>query len=393
MAADSRYLYQPAHQAINPPQYTYQYQNPPPPAAYETSSAQHAPPPPPPPLRNMRASQQSPHSPQAQYPPQHSPPIQSTGYAPVHPSYNSQGHYIAHAQPAPPSSASSQHTPPPPPQSQSQWSNENWQPQYSHYPSHVPQQHQQQHQQHPSPLPLTVAPENTYNNHARPDTSPALSTSSLRGYDDRAPVHEHHQPPPPPQTSINGAPMAKYRQREEQSPTSYTNSQPASPNMFASLDYDQLMKQIKFVESPIRETLSTFRSPHPDTLEQMMQAATYAAQVLTSAAGISPISASHPTPVTYQQPNTIPPAPGYTNHRLSPPTIRDRMESHPQGSHTHTLSNDNSPPLSASTTGSLKRVRFVSSRLRLFSVSPYFPFFLFVYIIYLFILALSPVSI
>ncbi|KAJ3833953.1 hypothetical protein F5878DRAFT_381252 [Lentinula raphanica] len=356
MAADSRYLYQPAHQAINPPQYTYQYQNPPPPAAYEPSSAQHAPPPPPPPLRNMRASQQSPHSPQAQYPPQHSPPIQSTGYAPVHPSYNSQGHYIAHAQPAPPSSASSQHTPPPPPQSQSQWSNENWQPQYSHYPSHVPQQHQQQHQQHPSPLPLTVAPENTYNNHARPDTSPALSTSSLRGYDDRVPpVHEHHQPPPPPQSSINGAPMAKYRQREEQSPTSYTNSQPASPNMFASLDYDQLMKQIKFVESPIRETLSTFRSPHPDTLEQMMQAATYAAQVLTSAAGISPISASHPTPVTYQQPNTIPPAPGYTNHRLSPPTIRDRMESHPQGSHTHTLSNDNSPPLSASTTGSLKR--------------------------------------
>ncbi|KAJ4479727.1 hypothetical protein C8J55DRAFT_76338 [Lentinula edodes] len=119
------------------------------------------------------------------------------------------------------------------------------------------------------------------------------------------------------------------------------------------------MKQIKFVESPLRETLSTFRSPHRNTLEQMMQAATYAAQVLNSAAGITTPTAtstiSPPPSVTYHQSNTIPPSQGYGINRLSSPTSRDRMENNTQSPHAHTFANENSPPLSASTPGSLKR--------------------------------------
>ncbi|KAJ3984089.1 hypothetical protein F5890DRAFT_93092 [Lentinula detonsa] len=355
MAADSRYLYHPAHQGLNSSQYNYQYQSPPPTTSYEQSPVQHAPPLPPPPLRNMRTSQPPPHSPQAQYPPQPQPPAQAAGYAPAHSSYSSQSHYMTHSQPAPPQSATAQHTPPPPLQPQQQWSNENWQPQYSQYPSHVSQHHHQQQQQLSSPLPPTVAPENTYNpTPGRPDTSPTLSTSSLRGYDDRTgPMHNHHQPPPP--SSIHGAPPTKYRQREEESPSSYTNSQPPSPNLFTGLDYDQLMKQIKSVESPLRENLSTFRSPHPETLEQMMHAATYAAYVLNSAAGITAITTSPAPSGTYQQTNAIPTSQGYNNHRISPPTSRDRMDGNTHSSHNHTLASDNSPPLSASTTGSLKR--------------------------------------
>ncbi|KAJ4470178.1 hypothetical protein J3R30DRAFT_3712029 [Lentinula aciculospora] len=353
MAADSRYLYHPPHQGLAVPQYSYQYQNPPLQTSYEQSPTQHVPPLPPPPLRNMRTSQPSPHSPQAQY---HPPPAsQSAAYAPAHSPYSPQGHYMTHAQPAPPQSAQPQHTPPPPPQPQQQWSNESWSPQYSHYPSHAPQHHHQQQQQQLSPpLQSTVAPENTYNSPpGRPETSPALSSSSLRGYDDRsATMHSHQQPPL--QTSINGGPTTKYRQREDESISPYTSSQPASPNLFTGLDYNQLMKQIKFVESPLRETLSTFRSPHPETLEQMMQAATYAAQVLNSAAGITTTMTTSPAPsVVYHQINVIPTSQGYNNNRLSPPTSRDCMENNIQSPHTHT---DNSPPpLSASTTGSLKR--------------------------------------
>lgn len=121
------------------------------------------------------------------------------------------------------------------------------------------------------------------------------------------------------------------------------------------------MKQIKFVESPLRETLSTFRSPHRNTLEQMMQAATYAAQVLNSAAGIITPTAtttiSPPPSVTYHQSHTMPPSQGYGINRLSSPTSRDRIENNTQSPHTHTFANENSPPLSASTPGSLKRVR------------------------------------
>ncbi|KAJ3813462.1 hypothetical protein F5876DRAFT_63122 [Lentinula aff. lateritia] len=357
MAADSRYLYHPTHQGLAP-QYSYQYQNPPPPTNYEPSPAQH-----PPPLRNPRTSQPPPHSPHALYHPQPPlpPPSQSAAYTPAHPSYGSQGHYITHGQPAPPHSAPAQHTPPPPPQPQQQWSNESWTNQYPHYPSHVPQHHHQQQQQLSPPLTSTVAPENTYNSApGRLEDSPALSSNdgSIRGYDDRtASMHSHHQPSPP-QSSFNGPSTIKYRPREEESPSSYTNSQPASPNLFTGLDYDQLMKQIKFVESPLRETLSTFRSPHRNTLEQMMQAATYAAQVLNSAAGIitpTTTTISPPPSVTYHQSNTMPPSQGYGINRLSSPTSRDRMENNTQSPHAHTFANENSPPLSASTPGSLKR--------------------------------------
>ncbi|KAJ3865356.1 hypothetical protein EV359DRAFT_80579 [Lentinula novae-zelandiae] len=358
MAADSRYLYHPTHQGLAP-QYNYQYQNPPPPTNYEPSPVQH-----PPPLRNPRTSQPPPHSPHAQYHPQPPlpPPSQSAAYTTAHPSYGSQGHYITHGQPAPPQSAPAQHTPPPPPQPQQQWSNESWTNQYSHYPSHVPQHHHQQQQQLSPPLTSTVAPENTYNSApGRLEDSPALSSNdgSIRGYDDRtASMHSHHQPSPP-QSSFNGPPTIKYRPREEESPSSYTNSQPASPNLFTGLDYDQLMKQIKFVESPLRETLSTFRSPHRNTLEQMMQAATYAAQVLNSAAGIITPSAtttiSPPPSVNYHQSHTMPPSQGYGVNRLSSPTLRDRLENNAQSPHAHTFANENSPPLSASTPGSLKR--------------------------------------
>ncbi|KAJ3745834.1 hypothetical protein DFH05DRAFT_1459535 [Lentinula detonsa] len=86
-----------------------------------------------------------------------------------------------------------------------------------------------------------------------------------------------------------------------------------------------------------------------------MHAATYAAHVLNSAAGITAITTSPAPSGTYQQTNAIPTSQGYNNHRISPPTSRDRMDGNTHSSHNHTLASDNSPPLSASTTGSLKR--------------------------------------
>ncbi|KAE9390445.1 hypothetical protein BT96DRAFT_344034 [Gymnopus androsaceus JB14] len=251
---------------------------------------------------------------------------------------------MTHGQPAPPPA---QHTPPPPPptlhqpqpqqQAQQQWSSENWPSHYSQhsaYPTQVQPQQQQQSSQPPLPSPVSsVPPESTYA--SRPDNSPALSSS---GYDDRS-TSLHHQ------STMNGA-QPKYRHgREEDSPPNYPNShsQSSSPNPFATLDFDQLMKHIKFVETPIRERLAGIREPHLETLDQLIHAATYTAQMLDSAAGYttSPSASNsyHPAPMSASQ--------SYSNNRLSSPITREsnnRVED-TQSPHMH----DNSPPLSAST--------------------------------------------
>ncbi|KAF9063555.1 hypothetical protein BDP27DRAFT_234513 [Rhodocollybia butyracea] len=314
MAADSRYLYHHSpHQTLATPQYNYQYQNPPVP--YNETSV---------PRRTQQQQQQQasphPHSP-VQYhhsqPPPPPPPAQPGAYS----SYS--------YQPAPPTA-----TPPPQQQQQQQWSsvNETWPPQYGYPPS--------------------ISPESTYNN--RPEASTA-------GY-------EPHQPPPPPNPMNGTTTTTKYRHRlpeELESPPSYTNSQPSSPNSYAhtAIDFDQLMKHIKFVETPFRETLSgpnsSYKSPFPgpEALEQMMNAATYAAQMLESAAGTTSFStttmSTSPSPmdsVSYtQSSNSTSMDTSHHHHHQggagypSPPTSREAGTQSPH----HSIDNS-SPPLSAS---------------------------------------------
>lgn len=98
------------------------------------------------------------------------------------------------------------------------------------------------------------------------------------------------------------------------------------------------MKHIKFVETPLRDSLAGIREPHQEILDQMIHSATYTAHMLDSAAGFT--TSPPPSASASSHPASMP----MSYNRVSSPREPNNRVEDTQSSHTH----DNSPPLPAS---------------------------------------------
>ncbi|KAH8104069.1 hypothetical protein BXZ70DRAFT_1005619 [Cristinia sonorae] len=257
MASDGRYIYQNSQEA-QPGAYPYPHYPPPPPSTYDSSQQQQqqqqyaSNPPPARPVRNNSSQSHSPHQPPAPPPAGYSQP--PSGYPNPPPAYPA-GQQFGVAQPPP----NQQQWPPPPP--------ENW----SHYPQTFTQ-----------PNPPIQQEQQSFSNqgNGRAEQPPAPpSEHRVPSGSTTKPKQDARRDDRAHRTAGDPAPPPKGRKTREPEP-------PAPPPLPAplGLDFMKLLDSYRLIIDSANVMGNDSSQPRPETLERMLQAASYGAQALDAAA-------------------------------------------------------------------------------------------------------------
>ncbi|KAI0731400.1 hypothetical protein C8Q76DRAFT_835016 [Earliella scabrosa] len=256
MASDGRYMYHPQDVPHAPP-YPYPYPAPP----YE--NGQYA-------QSSSRPPVRSPPPPPPSQPVQHPPPPAPYSGAP--PTYPSQPGYPPPAYGVPPQ---------PPQQWQGEWAHYN-----SPYPPAPPPG------QHPNARP-DLSPTTTNEDRRYPQPPPRQEHHPPRRTEERPPQRQETAPPPPPAPPPAPAPAPPPpapipAQAPAPPPAPAPSAAPPPPPNAAGIDFVKLVDSYRLIfdsASALSYEVTPARPPPPaETIERMLQAATYGAQVLDAAA-------------------------------------------------------------------------------------------------------------